>query len=441
MNELDVRKKADLVQAFDNAEIIVSKNYLQLLSNLEIVDLSKEIENVDITSKSRFLKINKLVYNKNEDNLNKLTTILNSIALSGSSIVTIIKGNEKSVDYYMGVVNKDNKSDVSTQYEVLEGTLKGNFTGIDLEALSNKKFNYLKEDIFNNENENIVTSVSGVSALRLRDGEKAENYIQGLEKLVDSVKGKNYTMLFMADPLDTKELNTMRLGYENIYSQISPFQKTDLSFNESDTLTFTDGVTESITNTINTSISYTQNTSETNGWSNAETIGNSKTKNQGQMIGAGVGMALGTFAGPLGMIVGAKVGSVIGGGTIGSSTESSNYTNSKNYSKSISSGQTNQSGESEALSTQNSTSTSEGKTSGRTLQISYENRSVKTMLEKIDKQIERVKICEDSGAFKFAAYIISNDSAVNKLAASTYSGLMKGEDSSVEASYINTWYK
>ena len=38
------------------------------------------------------------------------------------------------------------------------------------------------------------------------------------------------------------------------------------------------------------------------------------------------------------------------------------------------------------------------------------------------------------------AYIISNDSSVNKLAASAYSGLMKGENSSVEASYINTWY-
>lgn len=448
--KLDIRRKNDLIQAFSNADTILNKNYLRVLEQLEVEELPQELESINIVSKVRFMKINKLVYNKNEDGLDKLITILNAASLSGASVATIINSDGKKIDYYIGVINKDEENDLTVQAEILNGTFKANFAGSQLENLTNSKLEDLCEDIFRGEYDdenNVITSVSGVAALRLNDNKDAENYIQGLEKFVDSVKDKNYTAILLADPVSNEQVQVMRSGYENLYSQLTPFLKSELSFNESDTLTLTEGNTTGFTETINTSISYTQNHSESNGWSKSDSFGKSKTKNLGGLVGAAAataGSVIGTgVAGPAGTIVGGAIGGIAGavaGALIGSTTTSSNTTTGETYNASDSYGESNQEGNSNSTSNQNSTSTSDGNTRGRSIQISYENRSVKSLLEKIDEQLERIKRCEDFGTFSFAAYFISNDPAVNERAASSYNALMRGENSSVESSFINTWY-
>jgi DNA helicase HerA-like ATPase len=449
-DNLDIRRKDDLLQAFLNADNIVNKSYLTVLNELEMVKPSEEIFNIDIASKARFIKINKLVYNKNENNLDKLTTILNSVSLSGGSIATIIKSNGKAIDYYLGVINKDDRNDLTVQCDILEGTFNGNFPGSEMKLLSNSRLENLAEDIFGdseNDEERIITSVSGVASLRLEEGTEIDNYIQGLEKLADSVRGMNYTAILLADPVTNNQVNTMRAGYENIYSQLVPFLKTEVSFNENDTLTLSEGTTSGITKTISNSISYTQNYSETNGWSKSDSFGKSKTTNYGGAVSSVVATAggiIGTLVGgPIGAIAGASLGGVIGGvagSLIGSTTTNDNTTTNENHNTTTSNGESNQAGESEASSDQINKSTSDATSRGRNIQLSYENRGVRTLIERIDEQIERLKACEDFGTFSFAAYFISNDASVNKIAASSYNALMRGENSSVESSHINTWY-
>jgi DNA helicase HerA-like ATPase len=449
-DNLDIRRKDDLLQAFLNADNIVNKSYLTVLNELEMVKPSEEILNIDIASKARFIKINKLVYNKNENNLDKLTTILNSVSLSGGSIATIIKSNGKAIDYYLGVINKDDRNDLTVQCDILEGTFNGNFSGSEMKLLSNSRLENLAEDIFGdseNDEERIITSVSGVASLRLEEGTEIDNYIQGLEKLADSVRGMNYTAILLADPVTNNQVNTMRAGYENIYSQLVPFLKTEVSFNENDTLTLSEGTTSGITKTISNSISYTQNYSETNGWSKSDSFGKSKTTNYGGAVSSVVATAggiIGTLVGgPIGAIAGASLGGVIGGvagSLIGSTTTNDNTTTNENHNTTTSNGESNQAGESEASSDQINKSTSDATSRGRNIQLSYENRGVRTLIERIDEQIERLKACEDFGTFSFAAYFISNDASVNKIAASSYNALMRGENSSVESSHINTWY-
>lgn len=444
---LDVRDKNNLIKAIMNSENILNKNYLNELEELEIVDLSEELGKIDISSKTRFIKINRLLYNKNEDNLEKLTTIIDSVSSANGSIATIIKSNGKKVDYYLGVINKDSRSNITTQFDILEGSLNGNFQGTVANRLVNEDFNRLIDDIFCDEEDTIITSVSGVSSLRNEDKKDGGEYIQGLEKFVDSVRDKIYTAILIADPISNKEINEMRIGYENLYSELNPFLKTELSFNENDSITLTDGITEGITDTINTSISHTQNHTKTSGWSSSENIGKSKTKNYGAVAGsvaAGAGSIIGSAFGPLGTLAGGAIGGAAGsvvGNLIGSNTNSESETTSNNESYSDSEGETSQSGKSKSKSNQKSTSTSEANTRGRSIQISYENRGVKTLLEKIDNQLDRIKGFESFGSFNFSAYFISNDASVNKIAASSYNAIMRGENSSVEASHINTWYE
>lgn len=409
-NTLDVRRKEKLINAFDSANTIITKNYLRVLSELSIVEPSNDLIENDIVKNSRFIKLNKLVYNNDEDSRNKLTSVLSSVYLSRGTISVIIKSDGERIDYYLGIVNKNKDADVTLQLDVLEGTFSSNFQGSFTKNQSNDDIRGLVEDIFLDEDEKpIITSISGVAALRLNEGEKDENFIQGLEKVVDSVKGKSYTLVLIADPIESKEIQNLRISYENIYSELLPFMKTELSFNESDAETITEGITTGITKSISDSISYTENTSESNGWSKGISQSNNKS----------------TIA---------IIPNFIKSGS------SNSESNSNNYNRTTSNGKTTQNSNTHSDSEQKNNSKSEATTRGRSIQISYENRSVKTLLEKIDKQIERLSICDDLGSFNFAAYVISDDPSVNKIVASSYNGLMRGEDSSVETSYINTWY-
>ena len=76
---------------------------------------------------------------------------------------------------------------------------------------------------------------------------------------------------------------------------------------------------------------------------------------------------------------------------------------------------------------------------GKTMQFTNENKTVKDLLSTIDKQIERLQRCESYGAFNCATYVISSDPETNAIVSSGYNALMRGDNSSLQASHINNW--
>lgn len=501
---LDQRNQVDLINAFASSEMIIKKNHLSILDQLEIIDVPETINNIKIEESSRFFKINKLIYDKDESYLDKLTNVFSAAAISKCSVATIIKNDGEKFEYYLGMVNKIQGMDLTTNYETLVGTFEGNFPGSSIKKLNNDEIRRLTSDIFSDFEEKIVSSVSGIPASKMNENKNIINYIQGLEKLSDSIKELPCTILLLADPISSLEMDQIRMGYESLHSELSPFLKTEISFNESDNITITDGVSNSLTNTISNSIARTQSNAETSGWSNSETKGTSKNRNMGNVAG-GTAMTIttllagkfateaveekavaemtgkaaklvikgvGSLFGPVGAFVGEKAGTVVGEvigqtgalvasklliksatttglgvsaskvleGGIGSSTKSESKTEGESGSNTTSTGETKTQGTSESKTTQTSKATSEGTTRGRNLQISVENRAVRTLLDKIDTHIERIKTCEDYGMFNFATYFISDFPSTNKLASSAYSSLIKGKDSSIEAAQVNTWY-
>lgn len=428
-----------------NAEKILSKNYIYDLNKLQLAEIPYNLKNIKIEEKSRFIKINKLIYNKDESSIDKLTTIFDALYSSNATIVTIIDSDKYKVDYYIGIVDKSNLENISMKHEVLKGTFKGNFPGTEIEELQNEELLGLLDDIFDEDN-NFTTSVSGIASLKLEEINDGKNYLQGLEKLVDSLRGKSYTAILIADPIQYDKVNYMKLGYEQLYSQISPYLKLDLSFNESDSLTFSEGITEGVSHTINSSLSSTQSYSESSGWSESEGSGESKTVNLGGIVSGALGIggtALGALmGGPAGGVIGASLASSAGsiiGGAVGSTSTSQNTNTSKYKNTSESTSETHQEGKSISESYQSNISTSQGKTKGKNVQISYENRSIKSMIQQIDDQLKRIESCKNHGMFSFAAYFISDDQSVNNISANAYNSLMRGENSFIESSCINNW--
>lgn len=394
--------------ALDNAAAIITKDYLDSLDTFDLVVPSEEDIDISIADCGKFYKLTKLVVNREENFLNKLTTIVNVASSIDCSIATIINSDGARIDYYFGVISKNarnqKEADIkrrSADAAAFKGALTGNLVGSELEEISPAQAEIFRKEVLSKP-ENCYSSVSGIVALRDEDDKSVEGYVQGIENLVDSLKGQKYTIVMLADPVDTAEIQVIKQGYEMLYTQLSTFARSVVTLNESDTLSLSKARTEGISEGISKGISMTQ----------------SKTRSKGKHFG-------GSVSGGMNFIVAANVGFNAGINSGTSSTSGRSDTTSKSSQKSSSVTDT----------------TASSKTEGKSLQLTYENRSVKSLLDKIDAHLQRLDECESFGAFDCAAYVIAETRETALTVASNYNALMRGKTSSVQSSHINSWYK
>lgn len=439
----DIRDYEQLAVSIETASDIITKDYLYQLEQYEICEMPDELKNVDISEFTRLFKFKKLVSDKKESMIDKLVTILNAAYTSDATVIALIRGKTDYTDYYLGIVSKDTEQshDVSTQGETFRSVLTGNFPGLSIEQLEKDSISSLCDNVFTYDN---ITSISGIASIRneKESNSNIEKYVQGIEHLVDSLQGKEYSVLVIADPVKANEIALAKSGYENLYTQLSPFLKTSLSFNESDSITVTQSHTTGVTASIGESTSITQNYSKNSGWNKSLSQGTSKNKDtgtfKGTIIGAGVAALLGSLSAPV-VAAGACIGGGLGAGLFGSKSSNTNETVAQSGGIGQSSGVTNQKNTLRGNQENDTSGQSEGSTQGRTIQFTNENKTIKNLLNKIDKHLERLEKCESFGAFNCGAYVISSDPETNAIVANSYNALMRGDNSSLQASYINSW--
>lgn len=441
----EVADKRDIEQlslSIELAKDIITKDYLYKLDEYEIKEIPTELKSLEISEYTRFFKLKKFVTDKKENTIEKLVTVFHAAYTSKASVVALLKGYGSYTEYYLGIVSKDieqKNSDVGIQGEVFKGALTGNFPGSELEQLSRGKMQALCDYVFADD---YITSVSGISSLRGEKKDDFEKFVQGMEHLVDSLQGREYSVIVIADPVDIKEISLAKDGYENLYTQLSPFLETTLSFNESNSISVSKSHMENVTKSYGESTSLTQNYSKTDGWSDSTAHGTSHNRDIGRIVGIGANAATTVLAlsgaGAAAIAAVAGIGSVASG-LIGSFGESSTESITKSRSETGSVGETVSHNEGEAQQSGDSTSNTEGDTRGRTLQFKNENKKVRNLLNRIDKHLERLKNCEAYGAFNTATYVISSDPETSAIVANGYNALMRGENSALQASYINSW--
>lgn len=448
MELAEVQDMNKLALSLDLAKDVITKDYLYQLDQYTVAELPKELKELEIAEYIRIYKFTKMVSDKKESVIDKLVTVLNAAYSSNATVVTLILGNKEYTEYYVGVVSKDvsqQHNTIETQGATLKGVLTGNFPGLEVESVSGEAKKRLVNNVFVYD---YITAISGVASVRNEKGNSYEKFVQGIEHLVDSLQGREYSVVVVADPISAKEVSIAKLGYETLYTQLSPFLKTSISFNESESITLTQTQTEGVTNSIGESTSLTQNYSKTSGWSETSSYGTSNNKETGHLagsiVGAGVGVAAsvltGGMAAPVMAYVGSQIASQVGGGVIGSTGTNASQSTTENGSITESSGNTETKTYSRAEQSSLSSSEAEGTTHGKTMQFSNENRLVKNLLNMIDKHVERLQKCESYGAFNCATYVISSDPETNAIVSSGYNALMRGDNSALQASHINNWH-
>ena len=444
---LDPRDINDLYRAFESADFVVRKRYRADLDSYPICDLpqwlqetfgddfdKKDDDKNPIGDNVQFFKITKLVYDKKENVWDKLTTVYHTMsAQRDTAILMLIHSDGTTTDIYLGVADRefneikkaDNEEEkrlkthtkrIENKLDAFSQSFSSNFPGSSISKEVNKGG---KKDLIKAITDNVTTisAVSGVASIRNDEAYDNEKFVQGIEKLIDAMRGKSYSAIFIADCKDNEEIEKLCADYEDIYSSLSPFAQSQQTIGKSEGQTDTDSFIKGVTDTTNSSVSDSVSHSHTLGTSSANTVGGSVTGTTGAEAG----------------VVFAK--------TSASLSVSANYSHTwgKNKSDTDTSGTTKTSGTAKSLTEQNSVAKSLSESKSSSLQITVQNRAVKTLMERIDEQIKHLRACEAFGIYDFCAYFMAKEYAVATSAASIYDSLMRGEKSGTEVAAVNTW--
>ena len=427
---MEQRNQLELYSAFENADTILLKKYINNLEGMPVISPGDSIMSIEVGSNAVFYHVDKLVYDKKENIHDKLTTVFSSLLSDkNNGLVMLLKGEYDHVDFYIGNVRRNN-SDEIVQGKALENAgrtlvdvLKGNFPGTELHRLNFESRNQKGEFVGKSvktviescfSKVNTIASVSGIAALKNQNENESAVYVQGMEKLVDSMRGKEYAVLYIADVMSKDIIESVCSEYEDIYSQLSPFKQSVKILNENTQKTETESFVSGVVKTTNESLAKVVSHGKSHAATKANTIGGS--------LGGSVGGSLGKIKI---FNVGLSFGYNHSEGTIVGENETEGLTTTE--------------GKAKSLTKQNSIANAVTKGTSESLQITYENRAVRTLLERIDEQIKRLRNCEDFGLFDSCVYFLSDKYENALSAASAYRSLIRGENSSVESSAINVW--
>ena len=447
----DIPQQGELIENFGNAlqvvDDVVLKNYISKLQNMKIVPLTDAEIADNISDNVRFFKITEMVYEKDEYSTYKFASVFNALSTANCSVFVIIDSNGEKTDFYMGVRSLNSERTTSSLEKTLRNAIIGQFPGT-----KTKEYLYENPDdedmktILSRINHNSISIVSCLANSKDKENRENRSFLQGLEKLALSMQGEKYTAIILANGTSQSQLEDIRRGYETIYTQLSPFATTQITYGNNETMSFsqayTEGKTNSFTYTTNKSYTKTEQTSE------STTTNDSVTKeNTGSKILKGVSSAASILGAALAVPTGGAslaIGGMVSGaaGMLGSAI-SKQETHGTSVSISKSTSEAIQEGSSEA----NQEGTNESKTdtvsmqngTNQSLLSTVQDKRILGMMEKIDMQLKRLQEFESLGMWECAAYFMSDNPYAAEIAASTYKAIMRGENSGVEVSAINSW--
>lgn len=423
-------------QALSLVDDVVLKNYLTRLSNLEIVSLDSDISLNDTI----IFKVNKMVYEKDEYATDKFISIVSAMTYTKGSVFMIVDGHKDHTDFYLGVKCEDSERTASSVAETFTNAMIGQFPSAQISDLSIKR-----PGVDRSEQEHLIhkmteaTTISMCSGIPAQKNSKGEytnaTFIQGIEKFAIAMQGKEYTAVILASSISQDKVTDIRFQYETISSALSIYESQQLNLTSNESLstsisnTIGESITHGLSHTEGTSSSHTHTTSHTTGSSDSHTSGISDTKGRNR-------------SGGISFILSANAGTSKSKTKSESDTHSTNQSDTSSDSFTRGNSQSDTTSETKAKSTSKTSSETNTQGTSRSLTVNVKDKHIQEILKKIDKQLERISVCESSGLWAANAYFLSyeTDRAIAETGATIFRSIIQGEQSGVEFSAINTWY-
>ena len=427
------------------SSFVLNKGYLSELNQYQVQPIFNKELNIGMDVS--LFKIGRVVLDNKQSVLESLTAAYTALGTAGFTVFLYLHSDGKYTTLYIGARGMPNKIQGSNAGQLLAETFKGHFPGSSLEKISSSDVTELLNNLdrskaSSNFKTASVTAVSNVPSLAVED---RDYFMQGLERFIDASEGREYQAIILAEPVSKNNLDLIRLGYEQIATQLSPLLKQQLTYGEQENETIGVNISKTLSESLGASLGLTEtkgvNESKSHGTTN--TVGSStstsaptRASKLSAMAGAGIGMLVG---GPLGGIVGGQIGSLMQKqkteGETSSSGTSETTTIGTSRSQAVSNTVTN------TITSGSSQGQSKSSTQGSSKQMSIEsvNKSIEQLLKKIDRSLDRVESANCYGGWNTAAYFIGNDLSSSEAIASIFLGLMRGQNSNTEDFALTTW--
>lgn len=282
------------LQIIDNE---LFKGYMNEIDSMSVVPVNDGI--LQEYSDVQFLNITELVYQENEFSPYKIASVYSALKNYPCSICMVIRSDGHDNEVYLGVRSQNEElHSTGTMRTILGNMITGQFPGTKTSLGVNGN------DIRRKLDADRIAGIScftGIADYKQEEGNLDNaSFIQGMEKFISGMdgnkNGRPYTAILMADSISRGELHEIRKGYEDIYTQISPFANIQLSYSsnenssagdtssESSTMSLSNGNAENITINNSHTDTYTINTSGT--LSNTYTNGQTKNASIAEMNGS-----------------------------------------------------------------------------------------------------------------------------------------------------------
>ncbi|MBR4838780.1 MAG: ATP-binding protein [Bacteroidales bacterium] len=394
-------------QMFDS---MVTRNFLHELSTCDVEPLPMDSKYSEV----RWYRVDKIIIEKDVFFTDKLSMLYMSLHKSAKNVILVLnKQNGGDIELYLGARDFSGNSRVSG--EILEAGLKGYFPGIGFKPKKG-----VPDLTFSKP---AVSAVSAIASLR---DDKKEDFVQGIERLINATSSiRQFRAYFIADSVGNREATDMINAFNQLFSSLSPAETLQMTFNESKTKGISESFTENFSETIGESISKT--VTHTDGYSDnqteSETVSEGSSENYSRNIIASIWTKF------------------FGGRTGDGKNKGSSYTRSNAIGKNFSDSEANQKGSNTNTTkgTANQKGSNKSITKGASKQITYKNRTVKFYLDILDKQLERLQNGRPFGLWSVATYFVANDPTTVQQLSNIYRGSIIGEESGLETCAVNTW--
>lgn len=490
----------NLVQCLDKIEDEVLKGYLETIDRMPVVPLDTKI--VTQLPDIQFFQITELVCQEGELSVSKLATLYSAFCDKPCTLVLRISSDGVRQKIYLGVRSRSEYYSTNAMKVMLQQGLEGLFPGSQSQAYYVEDLNHdmsnlnpqalssvtcvadfrQNEEQLSNEKfiqglEKFIVAMSGKSfdAFFIADNIMREQLMRERREYENiSTQLSPFTTMnlsFNDSRTESKTSAKSRGKTEGINISGGVSEGVSQSVGHSYSKNHTDG----ITHTDGTSETLSQGTTNTQGTSRGTSEAQTEGTNQSVSIGANIGHIVGaTLGATVGFVqAGVMVGEMIGGtlsataGKSSSTTKSTSqtYSESKAISEMLSRGISKSDSVSQSDSQTQGISQNTGKsinksiTRGSSNSISFvdtdtlgetigtskgitltsKNRALQSIMDRLEKQLQRIDACESLGMWNFAAYFAGEGAAETELAANIYRSVVSGQGTGVQYTAINTW--
>lgn len=249
----------------------LSKSYMQsfVSPGCQVLGISDPVR---VKRGIRLLRIQQIAIS-DEEVTSRLTTVYQTMNALVNSCFMMIQGTVDGISLYIGF-----QSDApGTAEKALIQTLTGNFPGMVMESLNATKIDEIMGRMSSNPNHELKT----VGAVSVVPSSREERFsgadVQGMEKFMDTMQGKEFTALIIATPYSKDVIDRRILSLEAISTALSPLEQISVHDTQSQSTALTDTTAQTLSQTISNSISEAYSVTNSNGVFSSSGNGNAFT--------------------------------------------------------------------------------------------------------------------------------------------------------------------